>query len=120
MYHLALPSNIRLGWRGLSGTNTSLLRTFINYDCKKFYNVGPLSAFARFEASITKTRNVRIGQILFRFIFSKTFSFQKLFFFFKTFFFFQNLFSLQICCQAVVASLMTQHNFIRFETQVVS
>jgi hypothetical protein len=39
---LALPSNIRLGWKGLQGTNTrSLLRTFVNYGLKKFYNIEP-------------------------------------------------------------------------------
>jgi len=35
---LAVPTNIGLGWKGLPGTNTSLLGTFVNYDLKKFYN----------------------------------------------------------------------------------
>jgi hypothetical protein len=37
----ALPANIRLGWKGLAGTNTSLLRKSVNYDRKKFYSTGP-------------------------------------------------------------------------------
>ncbi len=32
----ALTANIRLGWRGLPGPNTSLLQAFVNYDRKKF------------------------------------------------------------------------------------
>ncbi len=31
-----LTANIRLGWRGLPGPNTSLLQAFVNYDRKKF------------------------------------------------------------------------------------
>jgi hypothetical protein len=39
---LALPTNIRLGWKGLPVTNPrSLLRAFVNYGRKKFYNIGP-------------------------------------------------------------------------------
>jgi len=30
-YAPALPAIIRLGWKGLSGTNTGLLRKFVNY-----------------------------------------------------------------------------------------
>jgi hypothetical protein len=38
---LALPTNIRLGWRGLPRTkHSSLLQKFVNYECKKFYNIG--------------------------------------------------------------------------------
>ncbi len=35
------PANNRLGWKGLSGTNTVAYYelTFINYGHKKFYNV---------------------------------------------------------------------------------
>jgi hypothetical protein len=35
------PANIRLGWKGLSGTNTVAYYelTFINYGHKKFFNV---------------------------------------------------------------------------------
>jgi hypothetical protein len=33
---LALPANIRLGWKGLPGTNTPA-----QYGRKKFYNIGP-------------------------------------------------------------------------------
>ncbi len=35
-----LLANIRLGWKGLPGTNISLLQTFVNYGHKKFYNNG--------------------------------------------------------------------------------
>jgi hypothetical protein len=38
---LALSSNIRLGRKGLPGTNTSLLPQAVTYGCKKFYNIGP-------------------------------------------------------------------------------
>ncbi len=37
---LALPTNIRLGWKGLPGTNT------VNYVRKKFYIIGPWSDLA--------------------------------------------------------------------------
>jgi len=39
-YAPALPANIRLGWKGLPGTN-SLDYHEKNYDHKKFYNNGP-------------------------------------------------------------------------------
>ncbi len=31
----------------LPGTNTNLLRTFVSYGCKKFYNIGPRTATSR-------------------------------------------------------------------------
>jgi hypothetical protein len=38
----ALPTNIILGWKGLPWANTlSLLPGFVNYVCKKFYNLDP-------------------------------------------------------------------------------
>jgi hypothetical protein len=40
---LAVPGHIRLGWKSLSRTNTSLLPKFVNYDRKKFYSIGPIS-----------------------------------------------------------------------------
>ena len=42
MEHLirVLPSNNRLSCKGLPGTNTSSLRAFLNYGCKKFYHIG--------------------------------------------------------------------------------
>ncbi len=52
---LAIPTNIRLGLKGLSVTNTSLLRTFVNPGCKKFYNTAPCVVF-------TKLMNLRIEQ----------------------------------------------------------
>jgi hypothetical protein len=36
-----LPTNTRLGWKGLPGTNTSLLRKSVNYGRNKFYSTGP-------------------------------------------------------------------------------
>ncbi len=41
---LALPTNIRLGWkRNVGDKHSSLLQKFINYGQKKFYNIGPFS-----------------------------------------------------------------------------
>ncbi len=40
-FSLVLPANIRLGWKGLLGTNTGLLRKSVNYISKKFDNIGP-------------------------------------------------------------------------------
>jgi hypothetical protein len=34
-----LLANIRLGWKGLLGTNTNLLQIFLNYRCKNLYNI---------------------------------------------------------------------------------
>jgi hypothetical protein len=39
---LALPSNIKLGFKVLPGTNTQLLRKSVNYGCKKFYSTDSL------------------------------------------------------------------------------
>jgi len=38
---LALPTNDRLGWKGLPEPIPSFLRTFVNYGRKEFYNLGP-------------------------------------------------------------------------------
>jgi hypothetical protein len=38
---VALPTNIKLGWKGLPGTSTSLLQKSVNYGCKSFYSTGP-------------------------------------------------------------------------------
>ncbi len=35
---LALPTNILLGWKGLPGANTRLLRKFVTYVRKKYYH----------------------------------------------------------------------------------
>ncbi len=40
---LALPSNIRLGWKGLLGPNTSLLRKSV----KKFYRIPPRGLYQK-------------------------------------------------------------------------
>jgi hypothetical protein len=42
---LALLANIRLGWKGLPGTNT--LGTFLNYGRKKSHNIGTWLALAK-------------------------------------------------------------------------
>jgi len=36
-----VPTNNRLGWKGLPGKNTSLLQKSVNYGNKKFYSTGP-------------------------------------------------------------------------------
>jgi len=41
----ALPTNIRLAWKGLPETNT--LAYYENYEAKKFYNIGPRSNFLK-------------------------------------------------------------------------
>ncbi len=38
----ALPANVRLGCNGSPGLNMSLLRTYVNYDRKKFYKIGSI------------------------------------------------------------------------------
>jgi hypothetical protein len=39
---LALPTNIRLGWKRNAGDkHSSFFRKFVNYRQKKFYNIGP-------------------------------------------------------------------------------
>jgi hypothetical protein len=39
---LALTTNIRLGWKGLPGTNTpAYYEKSVNYGCKKLYRIGP-------------------------------------------------------------------------------
>jgi hypothetical protein len=38
---LALPANIRLGWKGFPGTNTiAYYQKFITYGLKKSFNIG--------------------------------------------------------------------------------
>ena len=50
LFATALPTNIRLGWKSLPGTNTL---AFVNYVCKKFYSFGPrLENFAKVKSSI--------------------------------------------------------------------
>ena len=36
----ALPTKIRLGWKGLLRTNNSLFQKFVNYGCKSFITLG--------------------------------------------------------------------------------
>jgi hypothetical protein len=41
-FTLTLLTNIRLSWKGLPRTNTlAYYKTLVNYDRKKFYNIGP-------------------------------------------------------------------------------
>jgi len=43
---LALPTNIRPGWkRKASDKHSSLLIKFVNYEQKKFHNIGPCNCF---------------------------------------------------------------------------
>jgi len=44
----ALPANVRLDWKGLPWTKTSILRKSVNYGQKRFYNIGP--RLVHFEA----------------------------------------------------------------------
>jgi hypothetical protein len=37
----ALPTNIRLDWKSLTGTNTLAYCHYLFYGRKKFYNIGP-------------------------------------------------------------------------------
>jgi len=47
---LALHINIKLGWRGLPGAkNSSLVRTFINYGCKKVLKNKALVVIEKFS-----------------------------------------------------------------------
>jgi hypothetical protein len=39
---LTLPTNIRLDWKGLSGTITLAYQKIVNYGRKKFYSIGPI------------------------------------------------------------------------------
>jgi hypothetical protein len=54
---LALPTNIRLRLERLARDKHSrLLRTFVSYGCKKFFNIGPwflLNATQSFSKEIT-------------------------------------------------------------------
>jgi hypothetical protein len=46
---LALPTNNRLDWKGLpEEKHPSLLRKFVNYGQKKFYNIGPWSIESKY------------------------------------------------------------------------
>jgi hypothetical protein len=38
-YATSLPANIRIGWKGLPGTNA--VQKSVNYGRKKFYSTGP-------------------------------------------------------------------------------
>jgi hypothetical protein len=41
-YAPALSANIKLGWKGLQGTNAlAYAKKLVNYDRKKVHNIGP-------------------------------------------------------------------------------
>ncbi len=44
---LALPANIRLGWKGLPGTKAQAYYELF-FDRKKFYNIGPWGSILLF------------------------------------------------------------------------
>jgi hypothetical protein len=52
---LALSANIRLGLKIVPRTNTSLLRTFVNYGRKKFYNFGPWPFAVNYKSVMFQT-----------------------------------------------------------------
>ncbi len=52
-------ANIRQGWKGLPGTNTTLINIFVSYDCKFFFIIGLMitnyaGRFGRMEQHILK------------------------------------------------------------------
>ncbi len=61
-------SNIRIGWKGLSGTkHSSLLGPFVNFERKKYYNIGPLvEEFLTYKSKICvySTNNMNIELII--------------------------------------------------------
>ncbi len=54
---LALLANIRLDSKLLPGTNTSLLRIFVNYARKKFYDIGAWSSYQGYFNMMRNQRN---------------------------------------------------------------
>jgi hypothetical protein len=63
----SLLANIRQGWKGLPGTDTSLLQLFVNYGCKCFITLGPRFAISKLPdvlyvvfGSLDDTRHYKI------------------------------------------------------------
>jgi len=50
---LDLPANIRLGWK-------SLLRTFVNYGRKKFYNIGHTFFYLDVQKTVAGLYNIKV------------------------------------------------------------
>jgi hypothetical protein len=49
-------TDIRLGWKSLPATNSGLLRKFVNYSRKRFYNIGPSLVKVPLIGSEVKTK----------------------------------------------------------------
>ncbi len=57
---LALPANIRLGWKGLPETNiVAYYEKSVNYGCKKFYSTGPWRGKERYCERKTERETYR-------------------------------------------------------------
>ncbi len=57
---LALPTNITLGWKiNVVEKHSSLLRKFVNYGRKKFYNIWPWSSQRDHPTLIFVTKKTR-------------------------------------------------------------
>ncbi len=56
---LALPINITIGWKACHGqTLSSLIRTFVKYDRKNFYNIEPKQVCTLTEGSVVYLVNI--------------------------------------------------------------
>ncbi len=56
---LALPTNIKLGWKSLPVTNTFILiRKSVNYGCNEFYSTGPCGLYYK------RVMIVKLGMLL--------------------------------------------------------
>jgi hypothetical protein len=49
---MALPTNMRLGWKVLPVETPNLIYVLINYGWIKFCNIGPWAVFAKAEVKI--------------------------------------------------------------------
>jgi hypothetical protein len=59
---LTLPTNNRLGWRGLPVTNTvDYFKKSVNYNCKKFYNIDTRMRSSDPDAATTSLVKVRLS-----------------------------------------------------------
>jgi len=55
-----LPTNIRLGWKGLPGTSAlPYYKKVVTYGRKEFYNIGPRSIIDDKENKVFKRRHQR-------------------------------------------------------------
>jgi hypothetical protein len=58
----ALPPKIRLGWKGLPGTNTRLLQKSINYGRNKFCSIGPWGLYHKIYYGRNLRKPVNYGR----------------------------------------------------------